>query len=70
MLNSCGLALSQGEGSDFHPGCNWEATNSPWLQSLCKSLEMIGSTPQGHTCPDNYGSSEKLEKYGNAGKCS
>ena len=26
MLNSCGHALSQGDGSDFHPGCNWEAT--------------------------------------------
>ena len=24
----------------------------PLLQSLPKSLEMIGSTPQGHTCPD------------------
>ena len=27
-------------------------SNSPWLQSLRKSLEMIGSTPQGHACPD------------------
>ena len=26
MLNSCGPALSQGEGSNFHPGCNWETT--------------------------------------------
>ena len=24
MLNSCGLALSQGDESDFHPRCNWE----------------------------------------------
>ena len=27
-------------------------SNSPWLQILQKSLEMIGSTPQGHSCPD------------------
>ena len=26
MLNSCGHALSQGDGSDSNPGCNWEAT--------------------------------------------
>ena len=26
MLNSCGHALSQGDGSDFNPECNWEAT--------------------------------------------
>ena len=25
MLNNCGLALSQGDGSDFHPRCNWKA---------------------------------------------
>ena len=26
MLNSCGHALSQGDWSDFNPGCNWEET--------------------------------------------
>ena len=26
MLSCCGHALSQGDGSDFHPGYNWEAT--------------------------------------------
>ena len=26
--------------------------NSPWLQCLHESLEMVGSTPWGHTCPD------------------
>ena len=26
--------------------------NSPWLQHLRESLEMIGSMPWGHTCPD------------------
>ena len=56
MLNSCGRALSQGDGSDFNPGCNWEAppphTHTHWLQSPCKRLEMIDSTSQGHICPD------------------
>ena len=26
MLSSCGPALSQGDGSDFHPRWDWEAT--------------------------------------------
>ena len=51
MLNSCVPALSQGDGSDFHPRCNWKAT-PPWLQYLSESLEKIGSTPWGHACPD------------------
>ena len=42
MLHSCGHALSQGDGSDFYPGCNWEAT--PPGYSACESLQMIGST--------------------------
>ena len=38
MLNSCGHALSQGDGSDFHPGLNWEATPIPY--STCvRTLE-------------------------------
>ena len=28
MLNSCGHALSQGDGSDFNTLCNWQATPS------------------------------------------
>ena len=27
-------------------------SNSPWLQGLRESLEMIGSMPWGHTCLD------------------
>ena len=50
MLTSCSHVLSQGDGSDFYPGCNWEAT--PPGYSACESLQMIGSTPQGHACPD------------------
>ena len=26
MLSSCGPALSPGDGSDFHPRWDWEAT--------------------------------------------
>ena len=33
MLNSCDHALSQGDGGDFDPGCNWEAT--PTGYSAC-----------------------------------
>ena len=40
----------------------------PWLQSLCESLEKIGSMPWGHTCPDLLGSPVKLEEYGNDGR--
>ena len=42
----------------------------PWLQSLHKSLEMIGSHNRTTPARTYYGSSEKLEKYGNAGRCS
>ena len=48
MLNSCGHALSQGDGSDFHPRCNWEATPPDYSACLCESFEKIGSMP----CPD------------------
>ena len=51
MLNSCGHALSQGDGSDFHPRCNWEAT-PPGYRACGEALEKIGSTPWGHACPD------------------
>ena len=53
MLNSCGHALSQGDGSDFNPWRNWEAT--PPGYSACVRAD--------------YGSLVKLEKYGNAGSC-
>ena len=34
----------------------------PLLQSLPKSLEMIGFTPQGHTCPDSRWQPSKAGK--------
>ena len=30
MFNGCGPAFSQGDGSDFHTGCNWEAAPSSY----------------------------------------
>ena len=33
VLSSCGHALSQGDGIDSNPGCNWEAT--PPRYSTC-----------------------------------
>ena len=67
MLNSCGPALSQGDGGDFHPRCNWEAT-PPGHSGLPESLEKIG---QGAAPAQTYyGSPVELEEYGNAGRCS
>ena len=68
MLNSCGRALSQGDGSDFNPGCNWEAT-PPGYSACVKAWRWL--TPHHRAMPaqTSYGSPEKLEKYGNAGSC-
>ena len=60
MLNSCGLALSQRDGSDFHSGCNWEVR--AWRQFALSHRATPAWT--------YYGSPEKLEKkYENAGRC-
>ena len=42
--------------------------NSPWLQHLPESLQMVGFMPRDYTCLDS-GSPVKLEKYRNAGRC-
>ena len=52
MLNSCGHALSQGDGSDFHPGCNWEATSpgySPCVRTWRSLTSHHRATPAGLT---------------------
>ena len=43
MFNSCGHALSQGDGRDFNPFCNWEA--APPGYSTCVSWESVCPTP-------------------------
>ena len=66
MLNSCGNALNQGDGSDFHPKCNWEATSPgyrAWVRAWRRLAPRHGATP----AQTYYGSPVKLEKYGNAG---
>ena len=46
-----GGGVGEWGGSDFIPGCNWEVP-PPGYSTCVNSLENIGSTPQGHTCPD------------------
>ena len=69
MLNSCGHALNQGGGSDFNPGCNWEAT-PPGYSACVRAWRRLAPHPGATPARTYYGSPEKLEKYGNAGKCS
>ena len=67
MLNSCGPALSQGDGSNFHPRCNWEATPSGY--SSCVRAWNLAPC-HGATPALTYGDSPvKLEEFGNAGRC-
>ena len=68
MLNSRGCALSQGEGSDFHPGCNWEAT-PPGYRACLRAWRQLAPQHRATHAPPYYGSLEKLEKYGNTVKC-
>ena len=67
-VKCCGLALSQGDGSDFNPWCNWEAT-LPGYSACMRAWRWLppchGATP----AQIYYGSPVKLEKYGNAGSC-
>ena len=52
MLSSYGQALSQGDGSDFHPGCNWEATSpgySPCVRTWRSLTSHHRATPAGLT---------------------
>ena len=69
MLSSWGQALSQGDRSDFDPGRKWEAT--PPGYSTCKrAWKWLAPHHRATTTWTYYGSPEKLEKYGNAGRCS
>ena len=63
MLNSCGHALSQGDGSEFHPRCNWEAT--PPGYSTCMRAWRRLAPGHGATPAQTYsGSPVKLEEQG------
>ena len=68
MLNSCGLALSQGDGSDFHPRRNWEAT-PPGYNTCVRAWRRLSQCHGATTAQTYYGSPVKLKEYGNAGRC-
>ena len=63
MLNSCGHALIQEAGNDFHPRCNWEAT-PPGYSACVRAWRWLapchGVSPAQTYC----GSPEKLEEQG------
>ena len=68
MLNSCGHALSQGDGSDFNPRGNWEATPPGYIACVRGWRRLAphhGATPAW----TYYGSPVNLEDYGTAGRC-
>ena len=61
MLNSCGHALSQGDGSDFNPEGNWEVTPSGYracVRAWRRLPPCHGVTP----AQPYYGSPVKLEE--------
>ena len=49
MLSSCGHALSQGNGSDFHPGYNWQAT-APGYSTCMRAWRRL-APPMGPHLP-------------------
>ena len=68
MLNSCGQALSQEDGSDFHPRCNWEAI-PPGYSAIVRAWRRLAPWQGATPAQTYYGSPVKLEEYGNAGRC-
>ena len=68
MLNSCGHALSQGNGSDFNPWRNWEAM-PPGYRAYIRAWRWLAPSHGATPAQTYYGSSVKLEKYRNAGSC-
>ena len=68
MLNSCGYALSQGAGSDFHSRCNWEAA-PPGYSASVRAWRRLAPCHGATPAQTYYGSPVKLEEYGNAGRC-
>ncbi|KAF6088262.1 hypothetical protein HJG60_008118 [Phyllostomus discolor] len=62
MLNSCGHALSQGNGSNFPPKCNWGA--GPLSYSACEGAQRRLAPGHGATPAQTHdGSPVKLEGY-------
>ena len=68
MLNSCGPALSHGNGSDFNSWCNWEAT-PPGYRACIRARRWLDPHHRATPARTYYGCPEKLEEYKNAGRC-
>ena len=67
MLNSCGHALSQEAGSDFHPRCNWEATPPGYSASV---RAWRGLAPcHGDTPANLLWQPSQAGRIGSAGRC-
>ena len=62
MLNSCGHALSQKDGSDFHPRCNWEAT--PPGSSACVKVCCLRSWRRERTTWLWWRRGERTTRFG------
>ena len=61
MLNSCGHALSQGDGSDFHPRCNCEAT-PPGYSTCGRTWRRLAPCHGATPAQTYYANPVKLEK--------
>ena len=49
--------------------CDVTRRQSPWLQCLCESLEMVTPHHRDVTPQTYYGSPERLEKCRSSGRC-
>ena len=63
MLNSCGHALSQGDGSEFHPRWEWEAT-PPSYRACVRAWRRLAPRHGATPAQTSYGSPVKLEEKG------
>ena len=68
MLNSYAHALSQGDGSKFHPRWDWEAT-PPGYRACVRAWRWLAPCHGATPAQTYYGSPVKLEEYGDAGRC-
>ena len=61
------IALGQGDGCDFNPCCKWET--APLYSSCVRVQRWFASHQEATPSQTNYGSQERLKKYGSAGRC-
>ena len=63
VLNGCGLALSQGDGSDLQPRCNWEAI-PPSYRACMRAWRRLAPCHGATPSQTYYGSPVKVEEKG------